>query len=110
MNKNQLTNLIGRNICKYREKSGMTQAQLAEKIGVGTPYISRIERGEKSMKIYTLYSLAEALNISCDALLYPESASSHINNIVQLLEDCPTAYLAGIEVLIRTCKDHFLGL
>ena len=54
MNKNQLTNLIGRNICKYREKSGMTQAQLAEKIGVGTPYISRIERGEKSMKIYTL--------------------------------------------------------
>ena len=43
MDKKQLTELIGKNVCKYREQSGMTQAQLAEKIGVGTPYISRIE-------------------------------------------------------------------
>lgn len=107
MDKNQLTDLIGKNVCKYREQSGMTQAQLAEKIGVGTPYVSRIERGEKCMKLYTLYSLAEALDVSCDALLYPESTSTHVNTIVRLLENRPAAYLAGIEALIRACAEHF---
>ena len=107
MDKNQLTVLIGLNVCKYRKQAGMTQAQLAEKIGVGTPYISRIERGEKTMKLYTLYCLAEALDVTCDALLYLESPSTHINTIAQLLKDLSTAYLAGIEAIIRACGEHF---
>ena len=36
MDKAHLSVLIGENICKFREQQGMTQAQLAEKIGVGT--------------------------------------------------------------------------
>lgn len=108
MDKMHLSVLIGKNICKFREQQGMTQAQLAEKIGVGTSYISRIERGEKSMKLYTLYSLAEVLGVTCDALFYEECVSSHINNIVRLLENCPADYLAGIEAIIRTCNAHFL--
>ena len=110
MDKNQLTALIGLNVCKYREQAGMmTQAQLAEKIGVGTPYISRIERGEKTMKLYTLYCLAEALDVTCDALLYRESPSTHVNTIAQLLKDRSTSYLAGIEAIIRACGEHFGG-
>ena len=63
MDKKQLSIILGENICKYRTQLGLTQAELAEKIGVNSSYISRIECAEKSMKIITLYNLAEALNL-----------------------------------------------
>ena len=68
MKKNDFDRLIGENIRQYLEKAYLTQAQLAEKIGVGVSFISRIERGEKSMKLQTLRSIAGALDASCDAL------------------------------------------
>ena len=107
MTKEQLTKLIGENICKYREKAGLTQAQLAEKVGVGTPFVSRVERGEKSMKLFILYTIAEALEISCAALLYPESSSVQLNAIMRLLENRSTSDLKGIEETIRTCDKYF---
>ena len=38
---------IGENTRKYRTRAGLTQAELAEKVGVGTSFISRVERGQK---------------------------------------------------------------
>lgn len=108
MDKNQLAVLIGKNICKCRKEAGMTQSELAEKAGVGTSFISRVEHGEKSMKLYTLYTLADALGVTCDTLLYPESASVHISTIKKLLNGKPDLYVRGVEALIRTCDDFFL--
>ena len=45
---------IGNNIAKYRNLANMTQEQLAEKIGVSTAFISRVERGQKMMKVRNL--------------------------------------------------------
>lgn len=87
--------LIGSNIAKYRKLCGMTQAQLAHQIDVSVPFISRMERGEKLMKLQTLYSVAQALNVSCDALLREESADVHVENIKILLKDQPDRYLPG---------------
>lgn len=109
MDKEQLAVLIGQNICKYREEAKLTQRDLAEKVGVGTAFISRIERGEKSMKLYTLYTIADVLGVTCDALLYPESASVHVSTIKQLLSGKPDLYVKGIEALIRACEDYFLA-
>lgn len=36
---------LGKNIKKSRKKAGLTQEQLAKKVGVHVSYISRIERG-----------------------------------------------------------------
>ena len=44
----------------------MTQAQLADGIGVSTPFLSRVERGEKIMKVETLNKTANVLKVSCD--------------------------------------------
>lgn len=40
-----LGEIIGRNIAKYCEAAGVTQAALAEKIGISTAFVSRVERG-----------------------------------------------------------------
>lgn len=107
MDKDELNVCIGRNVMRYRIKRGMTQAELAEKIGVSTAFLSRVECGQKSMKIHTLYELAEALSVTCDALLYSESANSHLNTIHNMLKDKSCNYLDGIEDLLKVCENLF---
>lgn len=93
-----LAAVIGTNIRRYRDKAGLTQAQLAEKIGVGNAFISRVERGSKLMKLEKLY---------LTALLFSENGSSHMSNIQRMLADCSPEFLSGIEDVIRACIQHF---
>lgn len=53
----------------WRELRGLTMAALAEKSGVGQPYISEIEAGKKEGSVATLKKLADALRISVDDLI-----------------------------------------
>ena len=56
---------ISRNIKKYRNEIGITQADLAEKVGVSHEFIRRIEspKGKKSFSIDTIWKISIALNI-----------------------------------------------
>ena len=101
--------LVGSNIAKYRTVAGLTQAQLAERIGVSIPFLSRMERGQKLMKLQTLCAIAQALNVSYDALLCEDSPSVHIENIKVILTDQPIEYLEGIERIIRICTEEFVA-
>lgn len=56
MDAETLQMVIGANIAKYREEKGLTQAKLAELIGVTPVFVSRVERGQKMMKVMTLYT------------------------------------------------------
>ena len=107
MEENTLAKTLGENIAKYRDMSGMTQVQLAERVGVSTAFISRVERGQKMMKIHTLYATAQALNVSCDALICQEERTANLENVKSLLGAQPSEYLAGIEKLIRVCVEEF---
>ncbi len=51
-------------IIKAREKAGMTQTELAEKIGTKQPALSRLEKGGiRKATLETLNKIAEALNL-----------------------------------------------
>lgn len=102
-----LEEVIGRNIAKYREAAGLTQAILAEKIGISTAFVSRVERGQKKMKVETLYATAKALNVSVDALLSTDDSAAQLANINQLLAGQSDEYLKGIERVIRVCIEEF---
>jgi transcriptional regulator with XRE-family HTH domain len=86
---------------------GLTQATLAEKIGISTAFVSRVERGQKKMKVETLYATAKVLNVSVDALLSTESSAAQLANINQLLAGQSDEYLEGIERMIRVCIEEF---
>ena len=103
-----LEEIIGGNIARYREASGMTQATLAEKIGISTAFVSRVERGQKKIKLETLHSAAKVLNVSIDALLSTDSSTAQLANINRLLADQPAEYLEGIERMIRVCIEEFV--
>lgn len=54
---------------KYRIEQGLTQAQLAEKIGVTASCITMWENGNRSPNISTLKKLAQILDCTVDELI-----------------------------------------
>lgn len=61
---------IGIRIKRCRRNKGLTQEKFAELIDVSPHYIYEIERGSKTMSLYTLDRIVTTLNISADYLLY----------------------------------------
>ena len=60
---------LGKRIHECREHSGMTQAELSERIGCSSNHLSRIERGIKPCSIDLLAAMSSALQVSTDYLL-----------------------------------------
>jgi transcriptional regulator with XRE-family HTH domain len=53
--------LVGRNVRRLRIAAGMTQAELAEGMGVDRAYVSGLEKGVRNPTIITLWHTAKAL-------------------------------------------------
>ena len=60
---------LGRRVRQQRDLKGMTQDQLAERVGVSCSFIGHIERGEKKASLDTLVALSNALVIPPTVLL-----------------------------------------
>lgn len=59
----EIKELIGSHIKQLRRSRGMSQEELAEKIGIGSKYLSSIERGRENPTLDTLIRLSLGLNI-----------------------------------------------
>ena len=66
----------GERIRNRRMIMGLTQEELAEKIGRAYKYCQDIERGTCGMSIDTMLSIAACLNISLDYLIYGNNEDS----------------------------------
>lgn len=60
---------LGENIKNIRLYKKITQAELAETIGVDKSFISNIENGKTNPTLSTITSLAKALKVSPNELL-----------------------------------------
>lgn len=60
---------VGRRIKAAREKKNLTQEDLASLTDISPTHVSVIERGAKIPKLDTFVSIANALEVSADALL-----------------------------------------
>ena len=63
------TNNLGRKIACARKQSGLTQSNLAERVGVTAQAVSKWERGNACPDIAILDEIADALGISLFELL-----------------------------------------
>jgi len=57
---------------EWRERYGLTQAQLGERVGRSATEISRFERGERDLYLRDLKMIAAAMNIDAGQLLNPD--------------------------------------
>lgn len=61
---------------EWREKKGLTQEQLGQRVNSGKDQISRWEKGGRSLKLETQYALAHALGIEPgDLFRHPDQPS-----------------------------------
>ncbi|WP_386697639.1 helix-turn-helix domain-containing protein [Lonepinella sp. MS14436] len=72
----QLMKTIGRAIAKYRQASNLTQAELAEILGMSNDAVSRMERGKIVPSILRLFELSEIFHCEAADLLTETSNRS----------------------------------
>ncbi|WP_276372460.1 helix-turn-helix domain-containing protein [Chryseolinea sp. H1M3-3] len=74
---------IAKKIVHYRKQKGMTQEVLAEMTGLNVRTVQRIEAGEVDPRLYTLKSIADALQVNLEELL-PEPTQHELNQLAVL--------------------------
>ena len=65
----QVLEKFGQKMQKVRQSSGVTQEELAARLGMHRTSIGLIERGERNPTIRTLYKIAKALKVPASDLL-----------------------------------------
>jgi transcriptional regulator with XRE-family HTH domain len=59
--------MVGRNVRRLRVAAGLSQAELASRLGVDRAYVSGLELGQRNATIITLWHTAEALGVKVRA-------------------------------------------
>ncbi len=75
---------IGTRIKKVRTAKNMSQEQLAERTGLSTNHISKVERGLCSAKLKNIVKICTALGISLDTLVLGASPKDSQNDILSV--------------------------
>lgn len=88
---------IGLRVARYRDLAGLTQQQLADRVGKSRPYISQIENGDRPVTTRALLiSLAEALGVSTtDLTAQPRATRDVSERPVHVAVPSVRAALAG---------------
>ena len=94
------TETPGNVIKRARQKFGMTMEELADRVGITTRYLYRIENESKKPSYDVLYKLIRELSISSDLIFYPERSDkdSEIENLIRRLHNCDERSLEVIKV------------
>lgn len=68
MRKYKVNEKLGKRIRKFRKERGMSQEDLADKVGLHYTTISRIERGISNSPVQTVEKIAKTLKVSLSDL------------------------------------------
>lgn len=74
ISKDELSKYIGKKIKYYREKQGLSQVDLANKLGVDRVSVTRYESGARKVNQDMLFTLSDLLHINIDDL-FPNTIS-----------------------------------
>jgi len=55
--------MVGRNVRRLRIAAGLSQAELAERMGVDRAYVSGLELGQRNPTVVTLWHIGKALGV-----------------------------------------------
>ena len=91
---------------KLRKQNGLSQEQLAEKVGISTTHLSHIETGNTKLSLPVFVDIAEALSVQTDELLYdtPSINLSTKAEILNVLDSCSTQDFYILRDIINATK------
>lgn len=105
--------LIGKRIKMYRMAKGLTQEELAEKIGLSRNYYSAAERGVYSLNLDKVVEIINILDCSADEIFadvinkgYKTKTSILSEKISTLPKEEQERILAIVDTLVTTTKQN----
>ena len=99
---------LGTMIAELRKQHGMTQLELAEKMGVTDKAVSKWERDLSCPDINSLPNLAEILGVTVDDLMQiKKEAEAPVSKVSEIMDLAPraVAMAMGIAVTVLTILD-----
>ncbi len=103
---------ISRRLAEIRRSRGLTQVELAAKLGLNQPLISQYERGDIRMHGSLVAAFAKALRVSADELLGLQPTKGNglpkDRRFLRRLEKIESLSRRDKQALLRTI-DRFLG-
>ena len=99
---------LGTMIAELRKQHGMTQLELAEKMGVTDKAVSKWERDLSCPDINSLPKLAELLGVSVEDLMQvKKEAEAPVSKVAEIMEIAPkaVAMAMGVAVTVLTILD-----
>ena len=100
---------IGNKLFEIRKKRGLTQAQVAEAANLSDRTYADIERGNVNMRVETMLSICEALNVTPnDIFIDAEEEVLAEEKIIEKLEQCTASERKNameiLNVFLRTIR------
>lgn len=107
-----MENQLAENIREYRKSMGLTQEQLAERLGITLGTVSKWERGSSEPDLGYLMDLAELFRVSVDALIgftmRGSNADEEADRIEALVNHVPFEEVqAECEKALKKFPNHF---
>lgn len=102
--------ILGERIKEERKRIHLTQAQLANEVGISDTYMGAIERGERSLTLDTLVKLANRIGVTIDYLLtdfVDGSNESIIDEFKQIIDNQPLDRKIMALQVLRTIFGYF---
>jgi len=69
ISQDRLYSIIGEQLRSHREQQDLTQAQLAEKVGLERTSITNIEKGKQKLPLHVLFGICDTLGVSAADVL-----------------------------------------
>lgn len=86
VSKSDIDKVFGNILREFRIKSGLTQEQISEQLGISLKYISRIENGNNGVKTQTLINYMNILGINPNTLYSEFITNSEVKENIRLSE------------------------
>ena len=98
---------VGGRVKEARVRKHLSQAQLAEMLGLSSRYISNLETGKQNMSITALAKISDVLEVSADWILRNNTRDAleiTADELRDLLADCSPAERMGIMRVAQETK------
>ena len=92
---------LGTMIAELRKQHGMTQLELAEKMGVTDKAVSKWERNLSCPDINSIPNLAEILGVSVEELMQiKKEAEMPVSKVSQIMDIAPKAVAMAMDIAV----------
>ena len=98
---------IGQQIRKIRKAHGFSQEELAERVNISTTHMSHIETGNTKLSLPVLVSIAAALDVRTDDLLFDRTEAGRnavMEELLSSLGNCSAQQIKVLSDIVKAAK------